>query len=161
MNPPMESFRTARVKTESGTWWVVFTPSGIRKLLRARPEGIPEDKLPTRWADSLVLAAAGKRPLFPVSLQPGGTAFQKSVWNALLQIPYGKTKNYGEIARSISNPNAARAVGAACGANPIPFLIPCHRVVASSGSFGGFSLGLPLKRKLLASEAANSQGTDG
>lgn len=85
-------------------------------------------------------------------LDPAGTEFQKSVWRALGQIPFGKTKSYGEIAQAIGRPGAVRAVGGACGANPIPVLIPCHRVLAANKKIGGFSSGLKWKRILLARE---------
>ena len=81
-----------------------------------------------------------------------GTEFQKSVWNALRKISFGKTKSYGEIARAIGKPKAVRAVGGACGANPVPVLVPCHRVLAANKKLGGFSGGLDWKRKLLALE---------
>jgi len=81
-----------------------------------------------------------------------GTVFQKKVWNALRKISPGKTKSYGEIAQAIGKPKAVRAVGGACGANPIPVLVPCHRVLAANHKLGGFSGGLDWKRKLLARE---------
>ena len=81
-----------------------------------------------------------------------GTEFQKSVWNALRKISPGKTKSYGEIAKAIGKPKAVRAVGGACGANPVPVLVPCHRVLAANKKLGGFSGGLDWKRKLLARE---------
>jgi len=83
-----------------------------------------------------------------------GTAFQQAVWGTLLKIPAGKTMTYAEVAKAIKNPKAVRAVGSACGANPIPLLVPCHRVVASNGGLGGFGGGLPLKEKLLKVEKA-------
>lgn len=81
-----------------------------------------------------------------------GTDFQQRVWAALRHIKLGRTQSYGAIAESMGKPKASRAVGAACGANPIPLLIPCHRVLAASGKIGGFSGGLDWKRKLLAQE---------
>src|SRR5213075_306528 len=96
---------------------------------------------------------AGKRRAFDFPLTPRGTEFQLSVWTALRQIPYGETTTYGEIARTIERPDAVRAVGAANGANPIPIVIPCHRVIGSTGSLTGFGGGLPVKRQLLALEA--------
>jgi O-6-methylguanine DNA methyltransferase len=80
------------------------------------------------------------------------TPFQREVWNALLQIPFGETRSYLEISRAVGRPGAARAVGRACGRNPIALLIPCHRVVASGGKLGGFSCGLDYKRALLKLE---------
>jgi O-6-methylguanine DNA methyltransferase len=82
----------------------------------------------------------------------GKTDFQKSVWRALLKISPGKTKSYGEIASAIGKPKAVRAVGGACGANPIPVLVPCHRILAANKKIGGFSGGLSRKRDLLARE---------
>ena len=107
-----------------------------------------------RWhrATTIALkrALAGRIPrvLPPLDLH-AGTAFQQRVWRALLEIPRGQTRSYGEIARAIRSSRAARAVGNACGDNPIPVLIPCHRVVAEHGKLGGFSGGLEWKRRLL------------
>jgi O-6-methylguanine DNA methyltransferase len=96
---------------------------------------------------------AGREPdeLPPLDLTRG-TEFQQSVWRAMLKIKLGQTQSYGEIAKSIGNSKAVRAVGGACGANPIPLLIPCHRVLAANRKIGGFSGGLDWKRKLLARE---------
>jgi len=81
-----------------------------------------------------------------------GTEFQRAVWTAMRRISCGQTQSYGEIAKAIGKPKAVRAVGGACGANPIPVLVPCHRVLAAGGKIGGFSGGLDWKRKLLARE---------
>jgi O-6-methylguanine DNA methyltransferase len=109
-----------------------------------------------RWhratAAALKNILAGRSPKSFPPPDLAGTEFQKSVWNALRKIPFGKTKSYGEIARTIGRPRAVRAVGGACGANPIPVLVPCHRVLAANGKLGGFSGGLKWKRKLLARE---------
>jgi O-6-methylguanine DNA methyltransferase len=95
---------------------------------------------------------AGNEPdKFP-PLDMAGTEFQKSVWNAMRKISLGKTKSYGEIASAIGRPKAVRAVGGACGANPVPVLVPCHRVLAANKKLGGFSGGLDWKRSLLARE---------
>ncbi|MDE2029837.1 MAG: methylated-DNA--[protein]-cysteine S-methyltransferase [Alphaproteobacteria bacterium] len=88
----------------------------------------------------------------PVAMM--GTAFQHKVWREMAKIPSGSVRSYGEIARRIGNPKAARAVGAACGANPVPYIVPCHRVVAANGGLGGFSGGLDIKKKLLRVEGA-------
>jgi methylated-DNA-[protein]-cysteine S-methyltransferase len=93
----------------------------------------------------------GKRISFDLPLKIDGTDFQKSVWSELCKIPYGETASYSDIAKRIGRPGAFRAVGSACGANPIPLIIPCHRVVASIG-LGGFAGGLALKRKLMEIE---------
>lgn len=82
----------------------------------------------------------------------GGTPFQRSVWEELLKIPKGETLTYGEVALRVGRPGAARAVGQAVGSNPIPLLVPCHRVVGSNGGLGGFGGGLPLKTTLLRQE---------
>ena len=95
---------------------------------------------------------AGNAPEEFPPLDLAGTAFQKKVWNALRKISLGKTKSYGEIARAIGRPKAVRAVGGACGANPVPVLVPCHRVLAANKKLGGFSGGLNWKHTLLARE---------
>ena len=92
------------------------------------------------------------RPGAPAPFDISGTPFQQAVWEALRRIPAGTVWTYGQLAAGVGHPGAARAVGSACGANPIPFLIPCHRVVASNGGLGGFGLGLTVKRALLARE---------
>jgi methylated-DNA-[protein]-cysteine S-methyltransferase len=96
---------------------------------------------------------AGQRTSFELPLVLVGTDFQKKVWMALREIPYGKTVSYKELAGAIGRPKAVRAVGAANGANPIPIIIPCHRVIGNDGSLTGFGGGLPLKKKLLELES--------
>jgi O-6-methylguanine DNA methyltransferase len=105
----------------------------------------------TAAALKAVLAGRAAKILPPLDWS-GKTEFQRSVWRALRKIRPGQTKSYGEIARAIGNPKAVRAVGGACGANPIPVLIPCHRVLAANGKIGGFSGGLDWKRSLLKRE---------
>ena len=92
---------------------------------------------------------SGVLNVFTVKLNPNGTEFQKKVWGELLKIPYGKTICYEELAIRIGKPTAARAVGNANGKNPIPIIIPCHRVIARNGSCGGYALGSDLKKFLL------------
>lgn len=94
----------------------------------------------------------GKRRVFELPLHLEGSEFQKDVWEAVFQIPYGQTASYGEIAHLIGKPKASRAVGAANGANPIPIVIPCHRVIGSDGSLTGYGGGLALKSRFLALE---------
>ena len=97
--------------------------------------------------------SAGKRQIFEFELLPEGPEFDRQVWKALSDIPFGSTTSYGAIAKIIGQPGAARAVGAANGANPIALIVPCHRVIGSDGSLTGFGGGLPLKRRLLEHEA--------
>jgi O-6-methylguanine DNA methyltransferase len=92
---------------------------------------------------------------FKCDLDLKGTSFQKKVWEALRGIPYGQTRSYGEIARTVGNPKAVRAVGSANGANPVPIIVPCHRVIQSNGSLGGFGGGLDLKKSLLEGEGCH------
>jgi methylated-DNA-[protein]-cysteine S-methyltransferase len=96
---------------------------------------------------------AGRRKQFALTLDLSGTAFQRQVWNALLTIPFGETRSYGQIAKQIGNPSAVRAVGAANGSNPISIVVPCHRVVGSTGALTGFAGGLDVKAYLLAFES--------
>ncbi len=96
---------------------------------------------------------AGDLEDFDLPLAPDGTPFQQQVWKELCNIPYGETISYGELARRIRNPNASRAVGLANGSNPIPIIIPCHRVIGSNGKLTGYGGGLPIKEKLLALES--------
>ena len=96
---------------------------------------------------------AGKRRTFDLPLNPAGTPFQQSVWNALLDIPYGSTWTYAQLASAVGNPKAFRAVGGANNRNPLPILIPCHRVVGADGSLVGYASGVHIKRFLLDLEA--------
>jgi len=95
---------------------------------------------------------AGRRAEFDLPLAPVGTEFQRTVWRNLQDIPYGETISYGELAKRVGNPKASRAVGAANGQNPIPIVIPCHRVIGANGKLTGFGGGLPTKEALLALE---------
>jgi methylated-DNA-[protein]-cysteine S-methyltransferase len=99
---------------------------------------------------------AGELTAFDLPLAPRGTPFQLRVWQALAAIPYAVTISYGDLARRISQPTAARAVGLANGANPLPIVVPCHRVIGADGSLTGFGGGLERKRWLLAHEAAHA-----
>jgi methylated-DNA-[protein]-cysteine S-methyltransferase len=101
---------------------------------------------------------AGELRDFDVPLDMQGTAFQKRVWNELLRIPYGETRSYMQIAVAVEAPKAVRAVGAANGSNPIPIIVPCHRVIGSSGKLTGYGGGLPLKKRLLELEGALAMG---
>ena len=126
------------------------------------PEGKRPQHATTGWTrDDLAFADArrqlqeyfaGRRQLFDLELAPQGTPFQLQVWNALRAIPFGSTCSYGAIARAIGQPSASRAVGAANGRNPLPIIVPCHRVIGSDGSLTGFGGGLPAKVFLLRLE---------
>ena len=95
---------------------------------------------------------AGRRQEFDLPLAPRGTPFERSVWDELRRIPFGETRSYAEIARALGKPAATRAVGRANGANPIPIVVPCHRVIGSNGSLTGFGGGLDVKARLLELE---------
>jgi methylated-DNA-[protein]-cysteine S-methyltransferase len=99
---------------------------------------------------------AGKRKEFEVPLDMRGTSFQKNVWEALLAIPFGETRSYGQLAKQLGNPNATRAVGAANGRNPLSIIVPCHRVIGSTGKLTGFGGGLETKAHLLNLEGNGS-----
>jgi len=100
----------------------------------------------------------GRRRTFTVKLDLEGTEFQRKAWQAMRKIPFGETISYGDQARKVGKPKAYRAVGSANGKNPIPIIVPCHRVLASDGSLGGYSLGLSMKRRLLALEGVSVAG---
>jgi O-6-methylguanine DNA methyltransferase len=132
-------------------------PSGVKRGQRS-PDGSPSVPAQVRrWHElvskALARALAGQAPsrLPPLDLS-AGTSFQQQVWRTLRRIACGRTWSYTEVARAIGRPKAVRAVGGACGANPIPVLIPCHRVLAANHGLGGFSGGLNRKRMLLARE---------
>lgn len=146
---------------------VLNTPVGILTLI-AENESLAEIYLPgekpedliveecspilRKAADELLEYFAGKRRSFDLPLNPAGTLFQRRVWEELRRIPYGQTASYGEIARRIGSPGSVRAVGQANHRNPIPVVIPCHRVIAAHGQLGGYGGGLPLKIALLRLE---------
>ena len=109
-----------------------------------------------RAAGQLADYFAGRRIAFDLPLAPGGTAFQARVWSALVRIPYGATRSYGALAASIGRPAASRAVGAANGRNPISIVIPCHRLIGSTGDLTGYGGGLAAKRWLLDHERAHA-----
>lgn len=129
-----------------------------------RPMTIPSGwkHEPFRLAEPAKQFAAyfrGERIAFDLPLEPAGTAFQKQVWNALVDIPYGTTISYAELARRIGNPKASRAVGLANGANPLAIVVPCHRVIGANGSMTGYGGGLPAKRYLLEHETRHAPTT--
>lgn len=139
---------------------LVGDEAGLRQLLMdvpTEPWVIGEQWIPAQTQLDTVCRQldeyfAGRRQRFELRLAPLGTPFQRSVWQALLDIPFGQTWSYGQLARHIGNPQAMRAVGAANGANPIAVIQPCHRVIGSNGSLTGFSGGLERKTLLLKLE---------
>jgi methylated-DNA-[protein]-cysteine S-methyltransferase len=159
------------VRTKLGAFRVRYTPRGIAALdfpgsggSQPAPNSFRGSVATAKnappfirtFARQLKLYAAGKpvRWSVPVDLSVG-TDFQQKVWRALTKIPRGETRSYGWVARKVGKPGASRAVGTACGANPVPVIVPCHRVIAGDGSLGGFGGGLPMKRQLLRIEGVN------
>jgi methylated-DNA-[protein]-cysteine S-methyltransferase len=119
----------------------------------SKPSGKPKpNDLLLRAAAQLKEYFAGQRETFDLPLAPSGTDFQTKVWRAMQKIPFGQTRTYGQLAAMVGNPSAARAIGAACGRNPLPIVIPCHRVVGSNGNLTGFGGGLEMKQWLLEHE---------
>ncbi len=124
--------------------------AGARDLPRAEARGdLRDDRLLEPLARQLAEYSNGRRRSFDLELKPEGTPFQLEVWKALVDIPFGETTSYGALAATLGRPAASRAVGAANGANPIMLVVPCHRVIGSTGSLTGFGGGLPLKACML------------
>ena len=124
------------------------------KMKRRHESGWQRDDEPFSDAmDQLNQYFTGELDTFDLRLAPAGTEFQRTVWQALLEIPYGETWSYGQLAKHIDRPKASRAIGAANGVNPIPIIIPCHRVIGSSGKLTGFGGGLETKEYLLGLES--------
>jgi len=154
------------LSTPIGTLLLTTDPQGLREVWfetgkhRKKPE--PSWKHdPRRLAfarEQLEEYFAGTRTVFDLPLHPIGTPFQVTVWQALAEIPYGMTISYGDMAKRIGQPHAVRAVGAANGRNPLPIVLPCHRVIGADGSLTGFGGGLPTKRFLLAMEDRVARG---
>ena len=144
---------TVIIQTKLGAFRAGYSSRGVTSLDfpgSRGPRSAPPTKKPPSFirklARQLKQYALGKsvRWSVPVDLS-SGTSFQQKVWRVLTKIPRGETRSYRWVAQKIGKPKASRAVGAACGANPVPVIVPCHRVVASDGSLGGFGGGLPMK----------------
>ncbi len=135
---------------------IAFVQERHPKTLPAHATRSPAAVAPARI--QLEQYFAGDRQQFELPLHPLGTPFQLTVWQALAQIPYGETTSYGELAQRIGQARAVRAVGAANGRNPLPIVLPCHRVIGSNGQLTGFGGGLPTKRFLLSLERALPAG---
>ena len=153
-------FFTCLFPSPVGPLRLVGTGHGLTQLLfsgQPAPPEAAEEETPLLRQAVLELEEYfdRRRKSFTVPLCPKGTPFQQKVWTALQAIEYGQTVSYQYIASQIGNPAAVRAVGQANGKNPIPIFIPCHRVIAAGGSLGGYSLGLDVKRKLLALEGVS------
>ena len=116
------------------------------------PADAPDHRVLRAAETQLAEYFAGRRTVFDLPLAPAGTPFQQAVWRALLAIPFGETRSYLDVARTLSQPTATRAVGAANGRNPLPIVAPCHRVIGANGSLTGFGGGLDNKCWLLAHE---------
>jgi len=110
-----------------------------------------------QWVDILVNHLNGQQPHLDLPLDLQATAFQWRVWQELQAIPYGNTRSYSQVARSMGQPRATRAVARACTTNPVPLVIPCHRVVRENGDLGGYRWGLERKQQLLAQESSMTQ----
>jgi methylated-DNA-[protein]-cysteine S-methyltransferase len=156
------SLRRRRIPSPVGELTLVGGEAGLRAVLfagEAAPADAVEGPHPVLDEAARQLAEwfAGRRTVFDLPLDlEHATAFQRRAWLALAEIPYGTTRSYGEQARTLGMPRAARAVGAANGRNPLSIVLPCHRLIGANGALTGFSGGLEVKRALLAHEAAIS-----
>jgi AraC family transcriptional regulator of adaptative response/methylated-DNA-[protein]-cysteine methyltransferase len=154
-------------KTKLGNILVSFTDNGIcgvtmiaskdsiqEYLKKTYPDAIierGEDR--GKYIDDIKMVMEGSRPNFNVDIH--GTEFQMKVWDAIRRIPFGSTMTYSQVAEQIGRPKAVRAVANACGKNPVPIIIPCHRVIRKSGDLGGYGLGIDIKKNLLDSEKSS------
>jgi methylated-DNA-[protein]-cysteine S-methyltransferase len=139
--------RLRMVAGDRGLCAIEFSPEGAR-------DGHPSQGNPVLQETERQLRSyfAGDLRQFQLPLDLAGTPFQQRVWRELLKIPYGETRSYGQLASTLGTPAAGRAVGAANGVNPVPIVVPCHRVIGAGGKLVGYGGGLPLKRRLLALE---------
>jgi methylated-DNA-[protein]-cysteine S-methyltransferase len=159
----MDALRYATLESPLGPVLLAGDDAGLRHV--SFQDGTRALRPPAAWRrDEAALAEplrqfaayfAGELRAFALALAPQGTDFQQRVWQALRAIPYGETISYGELARRIGRPSASRAVGAANGRNPLPVVVPCHRVIGSTGALTGFGGGLHLKAGLLALEGSH------
>jgi len=149
-----------QIESPLGPLLLVADDAGLRQILFVN--GRHPARLQSSWKEDRAAFSeaisqlhayfTGERENFDLQLAPQGTPFQLAVWHRLCDIPYGETISYGQLASRIGNPKASRAVGLANGSNPIPIVIPCHRVIGSNGKLTGYGGGLPIKEKLLALE---------
>ncbi len=149
-----------RLQTPVGKLLLVGNAEGLREIRFEKgrrghtiePGWVPDRAAFEKERDQLEAYFAGELQEFDLRLAPAGTPFQLRVWNELAEIPYGETISYGELAKRVGKPSAARAVGAANGRNPLPIVLPCHRVIGSNGKLVGFGGGLDVKETLLETE---------
>jgi methylated-DNA-[protein]-cysteine S-methyltransferase len=159
----------AEIPSPIGTLVPVFAPTGLCTLVFAEQWKAAQARLRKRFGDASFVAGEGPVAIVrrlrayldgkldaidDIAADPGGTPFQRAVWSALREIPCGRTTSYGELARRIGQPSASRAVGMTNGRNPIAIVIPCHRVIGTSGQLTGYAGGLERKRWLLEHEGA-------
>jgi methylated-DNA-[protein]-cysteine S-methyltransferase len=143
---------------EDGVTSLRYLAPGDHPPAGTRDEPAGGDEMGARLLRELAAYFAGELRVFSLPLLPAGTAFQREVWDTLRRIPYGESRTYGQLAREMGRPGGARAIGQANGRNPLPILIPCHRVLASGGGIGGYmgdwseGRGIALKRRLLELE---------
>jgi methylated-DNA-[protein]-cysteine S-methyltransferase len=149
----------AVMASEKGLAATTLPQRSAQHALMALGRDIGEAKEDVRGLEDirtrLIAFMEGKRVDFTDKIDPQGTPFQKRVWETTRKIPYGETRSYLWVAREMKRPRAARAVGQALGANPVPLIVPCHRVLTSSGDLGGFGGGVEMKRRLLQLESSN------
>lgn len=152
-----------RVESPVGELTLIGLADGTLRRVRFGPPSLPDHAAPDSGelkeaADQLAEYFAGRRKSFDLPLDPTGTPFQQGVWDALAEIPYGTTRSYTDIAEQVGSPGAVRAVGAANGANPLPIIIPCHRVIGSDGRLVGYGGGMDRKVSLLRHEGVEISG---
>lgn len=150
-----QTLTSAALPTALGTFEATFSDEGVRQLRfpnQSSGDTRSTDMRARLLAEELDAYLRGDLTEFSVSVDLQGTAFQLSVWNALREIPYGEVRSYQAVAEAIGRPSAVRAVGAANGANPVPVIVPCHRVIGSNGRLVGFGAGVEWKLRLLGTE---------
>jgi O-6-methylguanine DNA methyltransferase len=166
----IEEIAYARLESQIGTVWVASTQMGLCKISLGRAQTgaflswlskhigpVEPHEEPEAVGGAVAQLReyfSGSRRIFDLPLDVRGTAFQKAVWSQVVRIPYGATATYGDIAQLVGKPKASRAVGGAVGANPLPIVIPCHRVIGTGGTLTGFGSGLDTKETLLRLEGA-------
>ncbi len=158
---------TSFIETELGTFVLqgdengitrVILPGNRSRLRKAVAVSSRHDKILDDAGEQIIEFITGERTIFTLPLSLSGTHFQVRVWDAIKSIPFGRTLSYGEIGQLLGNKNMARAVGGAANANPVPLVIPCHRVIGANGNLTGFAGGLKLKKRLLSMERERCTG---